>query len=299
MIRNEEHYVQEWLTFHYIQGFEQFIIVLHKCEDETEKRIKALPFTDKIRIHKVEGGSSHAQMSAFVWMAEMYGHTTEWMLFCDSDEFTFGTDTGDFREIMANYEKFGGLFLNWLEYGHNGLQERPQNLCIEAFTKRAAADSWWHTSGKSIIKPKELLRPYSPASADAPLGYSFLSPHLFRTAKPTVHTDFTPVSYRHWWRSEHICHDIARCNHYRYRSREDWIAKDQRGNCNDGSVQKGGYDADEWESGGNWQIPDFSAVRFAAPVRNVLGQAGDKNGDVTFPFLTTCMKNSMSNRKNG
>ena len=273
MIRNEEHYVQEWLTFHYVQGFEQFVIVLHKCEDKTEERIKALPFADKIHVHKVVGDTQHAQMSAFVWMAEQYGNNTEWMMFCDSDEYSFGTNTDDFREVLAKYDDFGGLFLNWLEYGHSNLIHRPDNLCIEAFTKRAAADSWWHASGKSIIKPKELLRPYAPASATDPLGYSFLSPHLFKTDKPTVHTDFTPVSYRHWWVSEHTCHEVARCNHYRYRSQEDWLTKCRRGNTCDArkdDINEVGYAIDEWQNGGDWSIDDPAAVRFAERIKAVL-----------------------------
>jgi hypothetical protein len=273
MIRNEEHYVQEWLAFHYIQGFEQFVIVLHKCDDKTEEKIRALPFADKIHVHKVVSETQHAQMSAYVWIAENYGASTEWLMFCDSDEFSFGVDTDDFREVLSRYEEFGGLFVNWLEYGHSHRIDRPKELCIETFVERAPADSWWHASGKSIVKPSELLRPYAPASDSDKLGYSFLSPHLFKTRKPTVHTDFTPVSYRKWWCPEHTCHETARCNHYRYRSREDWLAKSRRGNCNDGckdDVREIGYAAEDWEKGGNWSIPDPAAVRFAERVKATL-----------------------------
>jgi len=270
MIRNEEHYIQEWLTFHYIQGFEQFIIVLHKTDDKTEERIRALPFADKVHVHKVVSDTKHAQMSTFVWIAEQYGQTTEWLMFCDGDEFTFGTDTDDFRSVLSNYEEYGGVFVNWLEYGHSKRIYRPMELCIEAYTERADTDVWWHTSGKSIVKPKELSRPYAPTSDHDKLGYSFLSPHLFRTSKPTVHTDFTPVSYRHWWRSEHTCHEHMRCNHYRYRSREDWLAKCKRGNSNDGIVKETKYSPEEWGNNGNWTIPDDAAVRFADKVKEVL-----------------------------
>ena len=274
MIRNEEHYVQEWLAFHYVQGFEQFILVLHQCEDGTEDRIRELPFFDKIRIHKVVCGTRKAQMSAFVWIAEHYGHTTEWLMFCDGDEYSFGEHTDDFREILEEYESFGGLFLNWLEFGHNRHRYRPSTLCIESYTKRAAKDSWWHASGKSIIKPKELQRPFAPASPNDCLGYSFISPHMFKTVKDTVHTDFTPISYRKWWCSEHICHDVGRCHHYRWRSLDDWFARSQRGNCNDGHIE---YENDAhvervWRQGGDWQVEDLAAVRFAKRVKEILGR---------------------------
>jgi len=187
---------------------------------------------------------------------------------------TLASMTDDFREVLERYDHCGGLFLNWLEFGHSNQLHRPKNICIETFTKRAPANSWWHASGKSIVKPKELLRPYAPGSDVDKLGYSFLSPHLFKTDKPTVHTDFTPVSYRHWWRSEHICHDVAVCNHYRYRSQEDWRVKCHRGNvcdaCKD-NVNEVGYSLDEWLHGGNWSIEDMAILRFAKRVREVLG----------------------------
>jgi len=273
MIRNEEHYVQEWLTFHYVQGFEQFVIVLHKCDDKTEERIKALPFADKIHVHKVMSDTQHAQMGTLVWIAETYGHTTEWLLFCDGDEYSFGTDTDDFREVLARYEDFGGLFVNWLEFGHNNHINRPESLCIEGYTKRAPADLWVHASGKSIIKPRELLRPYAPASHNDKLGYSFLSPHFFKTAKPTVHTDFTPVCYRQWWCSEHICHDVARCHHYRYRSWADWVKKCRQGNANDSNTtnaREKWYMVDDWDKFGDYNIVDLTAVRFAEKIKNVI-----------------------------
>jgi len=271
MIRNEEHYVQEWLTFHYIQGFEQFVIVLHKCDDKTEAKIRALPFSERIRIHKIISDTQFAQMSTFVWIAEHYGKSTEWLLFCDGDEYVFGTETDDFREVLAHYEEFGGLFVNWQEYGHGNHIDRPKELCIEAFIQRAPADSWWHKSGKSIVKPGELLCPYAPVSEHDPLNYSFLSPHLFRTNKPTVHTDFTPVSYKHWWCTEHLCLDAARCNHYRFRSKADWIIRCERSQCSDAAVTDKDS-VDHWEQGGNWSIEDTAAVRFAERVKEVLGR---------------------------
>jgi len=119
VIRDEEHYVQEWLTFHHVIGFEQFVIILHHCVDGTEERIRALPFADKIRIHKVVNDVKNPQMSGFAWIAETYGQTTEWLALLDSDEFMFGTTEDDFREVLTKYKEYGGLFAHWLEYGHN------------------------------------------------------------------------------------------------------------------------------------------------------------------------------------
>jgi len=109
--------------------------------DRTEERIRALPFADKIRIHKVVNAVKNPQMSGFAWIVETYGQTTEWLALLDSDEFMFGTTEDDFREVLAKYEEYGGLFAHWLEYGHNDVIRRSEKLCIETFTKRQPDDA--------------------------------------------------------------------------------------------------------------------------------------------------------------
>ena len=118
VIRDEEHYVQEWLTFHYIIGVEQFVIILHNCVDRTEERIRALPFADRINIHKVVNDVKNPQMSGFAWIVEHYGHTTEWLTLLDSDEFMFGTIEDDLKNVLVKYEGYGGLFAHFeSDYG--------------------------------------------------------------------------------------------------------------------------------------------------------------------------------------
>ena len=111
------------------------------------------------------------------------------------------------------------------------------------------------------------------ANMDSPLNYSMLSPHMFKTAKPTVFEDFSPLDYKHYWRTdrEHS-HDVVRCNHYRYRSREDWEQKVRRGNGNDAKLFRYCMSLEEWHKHGNSKehIFDDTACRFAERVKEVL-----------------------------
>ena len=176
--------------------------------------------------------------------------------------------------VLVKYEGYGGLFAHWLEYGHNDVIRRSENLCIETFTKRQPDDAWINKSGKTIFKPAELLKPYRPANQYSPLNYSMLSPHMFKTAKPTVFEDFSPLDYKHYWRTdrEHS-HEFVRCNHYRYRSREDWEQKVRRGNGNDAKLFRYCMSLEEWHKNGGSEehlFDDTAAVRFAKQVKMVL-----------------------------
>jgi hypothetical protein len=164
VIRNQEHYVKEWLAFHHLVGVERFVVVLHKCTDKTEERIRELPFQDKIHVHYIINDEQFVQLGTYLWILEHYGSFTKWLMFIDSDEFFFGTREDDLRTILTDYERHGGLAANWLEFGSNGNVMKPESLSIEAFTKRAPDLHGAHYSFKSIIQPQCFQK--------------FLSPHL-------------------------------------------------------------------------------------------------------------------------
>ena len=220
VIYNQEHYVKEWLAFHHLVGVERFVIVLHKCTDKTEEKIRELPFQDKIHIHRVVNNEQFVQLGTYLWILKNYGQATQWMMFIDSDEHFFGTREDDLRFILTDYEQYGGLAAHWLEFGSDGNTVRPKGLAIEAFTRRAADDHCPHYSFKSIIQPQRFVK--------------MLSPHLAVTNPPIVTEDHRHVNPNWIWIGDKKpIHEIVRCNHYHIRSMEDWVERYSRGQCND------------------------------------------------------------------
>jgi len=220
VIRNQEHYVKEWLAFHHLVGVERFVIVLHKCSDKTEERILELPFRENIHIHRVVNDEQFIQLGTYLWILEHYGQFTKWLMLIDSDEFFFGTREDDLRTILTDYEQHGGLSAHWAEFGSNGHVLKPKGLSIEAFTKRAPDRHTSHYSFKSIIQPQCFRK--------------ILSPHLAVTDPLTVMEDHSNVG-AHWlWIGDRKpSHEVVRVNHYHVRSMEDWIERHKRGQCND------------------------------------------------------------------
>jgi hypothetical protein len=261
VIRDQEHYVREWLAFHHLAGVERFVVVLHKCTDKTEERIRELPFQEKIHIHRIVNHEQFVQLGAYLWILEHYGSFTKWLMFIDSDEFFFGTREDDLRVILTDYEQHGGLAAHWHEYGSNGHVVKPRGLSIEAFTKRASDRHGAHYSFKSILQP--------------PCFQKFLSPHLAVTNPLTVMEDHREVSV-HWiWIGDRRpTHEIVRVNHYHTRSMEDWVERYQRGQCNDPAPDHTMdflYSSQIFKSRDHEEVHDTCILRFAKPLRCLLG----------------------------
>ena len=261
VIRNQEHYVKEWLTFHHLIGVERFVVVLHKCEDATEEKIRELPFQDKIHVHRFVHDEQYIQKETYLWILKHYGSFTKWLTFIDSDEFFFGTREDDLCVILADYEKHGGLAVHWLEFGSNGHTVKPKVLSIEAFTKRAVDRHHCHWSFKSVIQPKCFRK--------------IFSAHLFDTWPRTVTEDHREVGADWIWIGNRPpTHEIVRVNHYHTRSMEDWVLRYRQGQCNEPGDQQDSehlYHSRNFKWRDHEDVHDTCILRFAGPLRNLLG----------------------------
>ena len=257
VIRDQEYYVQEWLTFYPLIGVERFVVVLHKCIDKTEQRIRELPFQDKIHIHHIVNDEQYVQLGTYQWIVENYGSSTRWLMFVDSDEFLFGTKENDLRSLLVYYEEEGGLAAHWLEFGSAGHVLRPPGLSIEAYTQRAPDQYGSHFSFKSIIQPKYFRK--------------FLSPHLAVTYPLTVTEDFREVGANWIWIGDRFpTWNQIRTNHYHTRSMEDWIVRYRRGQCNDPG-NNDLYGSHIFKCRNHDEVDDGCILRFAGPLRHLLG----------------------------
>ncbi|MDR1493057.1 MAG: glycosyltransferase family 2 protein [Planctomycetaceae bacterium] len=256
IVRDQEHYIKEWLAFHYLTGFERFVIVLHKCNDTTEERIRELPFQEKIHIHRVVNDEQYVQLGTYLWILNNYGQATRWMTFLDSDEFLFGTKENDLKRLLTDYEAYGGVLSHWLLFGSNNHAVRPQGLSIEAFAKRAPDNDWNHYSFKMLIQPQYFQK--------------FLSPHLAKTVAPTVREHFDIADSRWIWRGDKSpTWDVFRINHYHTRSMEDWVARYKRGQCND-PYPCYHYGSEAFKSHDYNNVNDACILRFAKPLKLLL-----------------------------
>ena len=214
-IKNEEHYIQEWLCYYKAMGVERFYIFNNNSTDRTEEKIKQLSFARKIKIIPHNPSVKDIQGVAFVNSYKMYAKKTEWMIYCDGDEYFMPTEKQDLRTYIDQYKKYSGFGASWRIYGSSGHILRPRGTALENYVHRAN-DEWdpnYHV--KVIVKPKEVI--------------SYLTPHLFETVKGVVNENGEKLDEKMRGRTTSTPAKTIRVNHYFNRSYEDWIDKRRRG----------------------------------------------------------------------
>ena len=258
VVRDQEHYIKEWLAFHHIVGVERFVLILHKCGDLTENRIRELPFAEDIFVHHVIDESVvSVQLGVYHWAVQHYGHDSRWLLFLDSDEFMFGTVEDSLPALLEPYEHFGGLAVHLHHFGSNNHVFRPPSLSIEAFTKRKPDDYDMNRAVKSFIRTDQLA--------------AILSPHIQVTIAPVVREHFDPVGAIHWGPQKKPTFDIVRCNHYHTRSMEDWVERRRRGSCNTVHEDNALYDVERFiERNTGEMVEDLDVLRFSNSIREMM-----------------------------
>jgi hypothetical protein len=215
IIRDQEYYIKEWLTFHKLVGFERFLIALHRCSDQTESAIHSLPFSDDIIIRRYDT-DGFIQMSVYSSLMRDFRDTTFWMACFDGDEYLYGVSTEDLKEVLSDFESHGSILVHNHEFGSSNHVLRPSLPSINAFTWRAADHHWMHRNVKSIIRTD--------------LWQWFLSPHLVQTSGERVREDHRVISTSDLSLKCSIntyppVSNIIRYNNYHTRSMEDWIQR--------------------------------------------------------------------------
>ncbi len=221
IVRNEEHYVWEWILSHHVVGFERFAVVLHRCTDNTKQKLTQLAGTLglDIRIHETED-EGKVQMGAYRWLVRQYGPRTKWMMFVDADEFVFSDEFVDLKPWLRRYERFGGVAVHQAVFGADNNVTRPLWIVADMFKRRLPLDHWQCYGIKSFFQPEKLIQ--------------LQSPHIQDVRDGNVRVDEKPFTLVDWWKTaEAPIHSPVRLNHYFTRSMQDWVERSRRGSCND------------------------------------------------------------------
>ena len=220
-IKNEAPHVAEWLAYYKSVGVEKFIIYNNMSNDETEDVINDLPFRDDINLIDFNPSNPDRQGLAFQKAQKEHGNKTEWMLFCDSDEFFMPTVKQDLREFISNYKEFSGFGATWQIYGSSEQILRPVGGVLKNFLYKADPDWNPNLHVKVIIKPAEVITGFTRT------GY--VTPHMWATSHGVVDEDGEVIDYKEEGRIKKVKIAKIRVNHYFNRSYEDWIDKRRRG----------------------------------------------------------------------
>jgi hypothetical protein len=121
---NSSTYIQECIAFNYLIGFDKIVVVLDRCDDDTEEKIQKLPDEVLQRVdvfhnspHRPDVGYQHR---VYQHIYDKYKGKAEWMAMFDDDEYFY-----DFRKRKINdmldtvADDVGQINLPWIKFTHS------------------------------------------------------------------------------------------------------------------------------------------------------------------------------------
>jgi hypothetical protein len=212
IIKDENVYLEEWISYHLKTGVEHFYIYDNGSKIPISDTLTDLKLSEYTTVTKMPGKAK--QISAYEHCLKNFGRNCQWIGFIDTDEFIVAKTTyGDLQAFLKDYKDYGGLGINWLVFGSNGHEKKPGRPQLESFTMRAEKNFHLNQHIKNIVQP-EFVK-------------SVLGAHHFEFVKGKycVNENFDPIDGAF---SETSVTKIQ-LNHYYCRSREEYEHKIQRG----------------------------------------------------------------------
>ena len=237
MIKNEEHYIAEWINYHKSIGVRHFYFYLDNCEDATEFIIKENLDSDQYTIipwaGRILDAYSEIQLSpqtlCFSHALLNFGSSYRWMAFIDVDEFLILKKHTSLPQALACLENENNISLPWHMFGTSGHIERPKNGTLESYTSRyrfPSGPASRISNFKCIVDPCDVTEVYV---------------HSFKTKRDGSSTS-NDVGYKVDNNERknvafYSCENIQ-LNHYYTRSKSEFEKRLDRGSLNSGKSLK-------------------------------------------------------------
>ena len=237
ILKNEGHYLKEWLDYHLLAGVDHFYLYDNDSTDDYSEIIAPYVAAGLVTSEHFPGGS--AQYAAYNFAVRDYKFHSRYIAFVDLDEFIFPKDTSDsitetVDKILKDFPDASGLAINWQLFGSNGEDKADYSRgVLERFTRRAPFD--WvvpiphrtipggNAQVKTIANPRKI--------------YLFSSGHFpvyFEGNYSVNEIGGVVPSYC----NEPVTANKIVVNHYNVKSREEHLQKIIKGRPDKGGIAK-------------------------------------------------------------
>lgn len=215
LIRDENEYLEEWLS-HHIKKLQIDHIYIYDNESKVPVRTFLKNLNNKLYTDHVTiidwATTKNTQEDANNHFLKNYAQETKWFIPIDTDEFIQLNADKSLKEMLANFEEqYGAVICQWETYGANGQEKKSDAPVLERFTK-AAENYDVNTSGKYFIQ-------------------SVMCDDFIRhEPRLRLYCDIEPDG--------NTMKQYFQLNHYFTKSYEEWCTKMSRGSC-DPKVRRG------------------------------------------------------------
>ena len=236
-MKNEGPYLLEWIAYHRMIGFTDFIIFSNDCTDGTNLILNRLDSIGAVQHYdNPQGKGMDPQRSAYSRANKLsIVRKSDWVCILDADEFlSVTTGDGSVNALIEACDGADAISVNWRLIGSGGQAHRENGPVTRRFTIGADLDNPTHGLVSGF---KTLFRP---------LAFDYFGVHRPRFLKnriPSAGTvkwvngsglDLGEAFYAKGWRSgaSQIGYEYATVYHYAVKSREEFLLKRLRGTAN-------------------------------------------------------------------
>ncbi len=213
IVKNEGLYLHEWVRHHLLVGVEHFHVYDNESAVPARKILRE--FVDSGQATVIDFPGQARQLAAYHHCLETYGPRSSWLGFIDCDEFLFPRQHADFREFLIDFDAFAGVAVNCVIFGSSGHLTRPKGLQTQCYQERFPLEHGENCLIKSLVQPKRTAAPAGVHHFHYTAGN-----YCVNERQEPVFGPFSPVAA-----------DLARINHYFYRSQQDFCEKLERGHA--------------------------------------------------------------------
>jgi len=157
MFQNEARFMREWIEYYKLIGAEHFYLYNNSSTDNFMEVLAPYVISGEVELfHYPVITDSQAQHHAI--QCDIYNdaisrcsNVTKWLAIVDGDEFILPVKENSLLEVLKDYENYGGVYVNWLNFGTSDVEKIPDGkLMIEMLNH---CQDITHTLGKSIVRP--------------------------------------------------------------------------------------------------------------------------------------------------
>ncbi|WP_184543775.1 glycosyltransferase family 92 protein [Mucilaginibacter sp. FT3.2] len=217
IVKDENGYLAEWIGYHAGIGVEHFYLYDNGSRIPIVETLAELGLTHLATVRTYRGVA--VQAKAYSDCIRRFGSESRWMAFIDVDEFIVPKNDGNnVADLLASYEEYGGIGMNWLVFGSSGHLARTNRPQLESFQMRSDANFSVNRHIKSIVQPRYVRKA--------------ANPHYFKFKKGkfTVSERFERIPHSF----SDVSTELIQLNHYYCRSLEEYQDKIARGLADDG-----------------------------------------------------------------
>lgn len=226
MMKNERHYLLEWVAHYKLIGFERILVVTNDNTDGTNAVAHALANAGLIEciVHCVPAGSAPRACASKLVVEKLRAEQYEgYVAHFDADEFLVLDGVPSVGALLDRFEHGSSIAVNWKIFGSNGHEGRPEGLVLENYRRCAEDDFEGHYDYKTISWFAKDLLAFD--GHNAIRDGSCARPHFF--ADGTTFTVEKPSA--RYSRATKVVHAPAVLNHYIVKSADEYAAKTKRG----------------------------------------------------------------------